>query len=230
MTKEYHKKFEELNLAFKVIDMLGYKPSLAMSDEGPDFVLPSKDDRQIGIEVTKYIYQKKAKDIAALNCFLNDYANHFDENNQMHGEITIYFNYGELPTGIPFKDIKKQLFLEIDQLILSEDIGIKQQYIEEAYFDENPSVHNSCAHLGLSGYEYGNVNPDHLQHCIQKKEHKLKDYKEDAKNATIKEFYLIIYASPSEHPEVRKYKLPDGFKSQYDRIYFVDDFEINQLK
>lgn len=169
MSKEYQKKIEELNQAFKVINMLGYKPSLAMSDEGPDFVLPSKDDRQIGIEVTKYVCKKNAKDIAALNHFLNDYANHFDKNNKKHGEITIYFNYGELPTGIPFKDIKNQLFNEIDQLILSDNIGIIQQYVEEVYFDENPTAQNSCAHLGLSGYDYGDVNPDLLQHCIQKK-------------------------------------------------------------
>lgn len=231
MKKDDNKKKTELFIqAGKVIESLGYKPVLEMLYETPDIVLPSIQDKQIGIEVTEYIRNDLAKNEDSIYKILRQYTKKLDKKTDKRYYIDVDFPYGEMPADIHFNSVKEDIFNEIDSFIFPNDIKTTLKYISDISITEVPEMEESFAGLGAQVYVYGETNEHLLLDCIKKKEKKLKEYKSSSKNQTIKEYYLVIYASILEHPEVRDYSLPKDFKSDYDRIYFVDDFEMKQLK
>lgn len=231
MKKDYNKKKAELFIqAGKVIESLGYEPVMEMCDEMPDIILPSIQDRQIGIEVTVYIRNDLAKNEDSLYKILRQYTKRLDKKTDKRYYIDVDFPYGEKPTDIHFNSVKEKIFNEIDSFIFPNDIKTTLKYIEDASVTEIPGMKESYAGLGAQVYVYGETNEQLLLDCIRKKEKKLKVYKSLSQNQTIKEYYLVIYASILEHPEVRDYSLPEDFKSDFDRIYFVDYFEMKRLK
>ena len=231
MNKNSNKKKAELFIqAGKVIELLGFKPAMEMCDEKPDLVLPSKTDRQIGIEVTEYIRKELAKNEDSIYKILREYAKRLDKKTDKRYLINVDFQYGEMPTNVLFNSIKEDIFKEIDSFIFPNDIKVTLKYIENVSITEVPGIEESFASLGAQVYVYGETNEELILDCIRKKEKKLTEYKSLPQNQTINEYYLVIYASILEHPEVRDYNLPEDFKSDYDRIYFVDYFEMKQLK
>jgi hypothetical protein len=230
MKKDDNKKNKELFIqAGKVIKSLGYKPNLDMLYERPDFVLPSNKDRQIGIEVTEYIRNDLVKNEDSIYKILRQYTKRLDKKTDKRYLIYVDSQFEKLSTNLHFNNIKEVIFNEIDSFIFPNN-STKLKYIENVNISEVPGMGESFASLDAQAFVYGETNEQLLLDCIRKKEMKLKEYKSSPDNQTIREYYLVIYASILEHPEVRDYNLPDGFKSDYDRIYFVDDFEMKQLK
>lgn len=231
MKRDDNKKKAELFIqAGKVIESLGYKPAMEMCDEMPDIVLPSIQDRQIGIEVIEYIRNDLAKTEDSIYKILRQYTKRLDKKTDKRYYIDVDFPYEGMPTDIHFNSVKEEIFNEIDSFIFPNDIKTTLKYISDISITEVPGMEESFAGLDAQVYVYGETNEQLLLDCIKKKEKKLKEYKLLSQNQTIKEYYLVIYASILEHPEVRDYCLPDDFMSDYDRIYFVDYFEIKRLK
>lgn len=231
MKKDDIKKKAELYVqARKVIESLGYEPSMDMCAEAPDIILPSNIDKQIGIEVTEYLRSEMAKNDDSLYKVLKQYTQRLDKKTEKRYIIDVEFAYGERPTNINYNSIKEELFDEIDRFIFHSDKGLQLKYIDDVSYTEVPGMNDSFASIGAEVYEYGETDEKLLLDCIKKKEIKLSKYKALQENQTIKEYYLVIYASRLEHPEVRDYDLPKGFTTDYDRIYFVDDFEMKRLK
>jgi hypothetical protein len=135
----------------------------------------------------------------------------------------------QVPVGINYKKIKKQLFDEIDSLMLPNQPPMNRQYIESVTAWENPGVEHSF--IGCDTVvEYDELNEKILLDCISGKEHKLKVYKTLPKNCTISEYYLVVFFPINEHAELRGYTLSAAFKTSYDRIYLVDPFFVNRIR
>ena len=73
MTKEEIKHRDELVKASRIISELGYVPDDLMCSDKPDICLPSKDDRQIGIEVVTYSTHRYEKSEDALYKILREF-------------------------------------------------------------------------------------------------------------------------------------------------------------
>ena len=73
MTKEEIKHRDELGKASRIISELGYVPDETMCCDKPDICLPSKDERQIGIEVVAYSTHRYEKSEDALYKIFNEY-------------------------------------------------------------------------------------------------------------------------------------------------------------
>ena len=224
------KHIDELGKSSRIIRELGYKPDESMCDDRPDIVLPSKTDRKIGIEVVAYSTHRYEESEDGLYKIFNEYIEErLDKRSAKRYEIGVMFSDLQVPVGVNYKKVKKQIFDEIDNLMIPNQPPMNRQYIESVTAWENPGVEHSfitCDTVVV----YDDLNEKILLDCIEGKEHKLKDYKALAQNSTISEYYLVVFFPINEHAEIRGYTLPEGFKTNYDRIYLVDPFYTNRIR
>ncbi len=230
MNKLYAKHIDELGNASRVISELGYKPEESMCSDKPDICLPSKDNRQIGIEVVKYSTHRYEEAENALYKILEEYIKErLDRYSDKRYEIGILFTNLNIPVNVNYKKIKERIFEELDNLLLPQHPPIDRQYIADITVQENPGVmHSFISHDII--VEFDDLDEQELFECIKKKEIKLKDYKTMGRNKTIREYYLVVFFPINEHAELRNYTLPDRFETSYDRIYLVDPFYSNRIK
>lgn len=230
MTKTDLKHIDELGKASRIIREFGYVPDESMCDDRPDIVLPSKTDRQIGIEVVTYSTHRYEESENVLYKIFNEYIEErLDKRSETRYEIGVMFTNLQVPVCINYKKIKEQLFDEIDSLMLSNQPPMNRQYIESVTAWENPGVEHSFIACD-SFVIYEALDEKTLLDCINRKEQKLKGYKTLAENSTISEYYLVVFFPINEHAELRGYTLPETFKTDYDRIYLVDPFYMNKIK
>ena len=76
------KQHKELVSISSLLCQYGYNESADMCSDKPDICLPSKNNRQIGIEITEYTYPKDEKDFSALYHLLKDYISGISERKQ----------------------------------------------------------------------------------------------------------------------------------------------------
>lgn len=230
MMKEVFKHRDELNKASRVISELGFIPNDSMCCDKPDICIPSKENRQIGIEVVAYSTHRYEKSENALYKILKEYIEeHLDKNTDKRYEINVFFTELEVPVNINYRRVKRQIFDELDSLLLPHHSPIDRQYIESIIAMENPGVRHSsisCCSVVL----YDKLDEKTLLECIRGKEQKLKSYKSISENKTIMEYYLVIFFPTNEHAELRGYVLPETFTTDFTRIYLVDPFNMNQIK
>lgn len=230
MTQEDIKHRDELGKAFRIIRELGYEPDELMCDDRPDIVLPSKTDRQIGIEVVTYSTHRYEESENVLYKIFNEYiVERLDKRSEIRYEIGVLFTNLQVPVGINYKKVKEHLFDEIDSLMLPDQPPMNREYIESVTAWENPGVEHSFISCDTV-VVYDKLNEKILLDCIKGKEQKLKGYKTLEENSTISEYYLVVFFPINEHAEFRGYTLPEEFNTEYDRIYLVDPFCSNQIK
>lgn len=230
MTRTDIKHIDELGMVSRVIKELGYEPDESMCIDRPDIVLPSKTDRRIGIEVVTYSTHRYEESENVLYKFFNEYIEErLDKRSDTRYEIGVMFTDLQVPIGINYKKVKKQLFDEIDSLMLPNQPQMNRQYIESVIAWENPGVEHSFITCD-SVVVYEDLDEKTLLDCINGKEQKLRIYKALPENCTINEHYLVVFFPINEHAELRDYALPDTFKTEYNRIYLVDLFYTNRIK
>ena len=230
MTKEEIKHRDELGKASRIISELGYVPDETMCCDKPDICLPSKDERQIGIEVVAYSTHRYEKSEDALYKIFNEYIEErLDKYSDKRYEIGVLFTNLSVPVDINYKKVKEQIYGEIDNLMLPNQPQMERQYIADITAMENPGVEHSFITCD-SFVVYDKLDEKMLWDCIKGKEQKLKGYKAMLENASIREYYLVVFFPINEHADLRGYTLPDGFRTDYDRIYLVDPFYTNRIK
>lgn len=230
MNKQEIKHRDELGKALQVILELGCEPDEAMCSDKPDICLPSAKDRQIGIEVVAYTTRRYEKSENALYKIFNEYIEErLDKYSDKRYEIGVLFSDLSIPVDVNYKMVKKQIFKEIDSLMFPNQPQKDRQYIEDLTVMENPGVEHSFISCD-SVVVYDDLDEQTLLNCIRGKEQKLKGYKTIPENETIKDYYLVVFFPINEHAELRGYILPEGFKTNYDRIYLVDPFYMNRIK
>ena len=134
-----------------------------------------------------------------------------------------------VPVDINYKKVKEQIYGEIDNLMLPNQPQMERQYIADITAMENPGVEHSFITCD-SFVVYDKLDEKTLLDCIKGKEQKLKGYKAMLENASIREYYLVVYFPINEHADLRGYALPEVFKTDYDRIYLVDPFYTNRIR
>ena len=230
MTKEEIKHRDELGKASRIISELGYMPIEAMCSDKPDICLPSKDERQIGIEVVAYSTHRYEKSEDALYKIFNEYIEErLDKYSDKRYEIGVLFTNLSVPVDINYKKVKEQIYGEIDNLMLPNQPQMERQYIADITAMENPGVEHSFITCD-SFVVYDKLDEKMLWDCIKGKEQKLKGYKAMLENASIREYYLVVFFPINEHADLRGYTLPEVFKTDYDRIYLVDPFYTNRIR
>lgn len=230
MTQEEIKHWDELGKASRVISELGYVPDEVMCCDKPDICLPSSEDKQIGIEVVAYSTCRHEEAENALHKVFNEYVEErLDKYSDKRYEIGVLFTGLSIPVNINYKKVKEQIFNEIDSLMYPHQPTMERQYIEDITAMENPGVEHSFVTCD-SVVEHGELDEQTLLGCIKRKEQKLKGYKAMPENRHLREYYLVVFFPINEHVELRGYTLPEGFKTDYDRIYLVDLFYINRIR
>ncbi len=230
MKKTDNKHIDELFKASRIIKELGFVPNESMCDDRPDIVLPSKTDRQIGIEVVAYSTHRYEESEDVLYKISNEYIEErLDKRSSIRYEIGVMFMDLHIPIDINYKKVKKQIFDEIDSLMLPNQPSMNRQYIESVTAWENPGVEHSFITCD-SVVVYEKINEKILLDFIIVKDQKLKGYKMLAENCTINEYYLVVFFPFNEHAELRGYTLPETFKTDYNRIYLVDLCYENRIK
>lgn len=230
MNNSETKHKDEIYKASRVISELGYEPDISMCCDKPDLCLPSAEDRQIGIEVIAYSTHRYEESEDALYKIFNEYIKErLDTYSNKRYEIGVLFTGLDIPTNINYKKVKEQIFKEIDSLILPNHPTMERHYIEDITAMENPGVEHSFI-TGDTFVVYDELDEPTLLDCIARKEQKLKGYKAMQENKTIREYYLVVFFPIKEHAELRGYTLPEGFKTDYHRIYLVDPFYMNRIK
>lgn len=230
MTQSEIKHQDELYKAAPIIKELGYTPNINMCGDKPDLVLPSIENRRIGIEVVKYSTHRYEESENALYKIFNEYIEErLDKNSDKRYEIGVLFDNLDIPVNINYQKIKEQIFNEIDSFFFPQPKPVERHYIIDITAMENPGVSHSfitCDTVVV----YEELNEMNLLDCIKGKEKKLKGYKMLEENSTIGEYYLVVFFPINEHAELRGYTLPEEFNTEYDRIYLVDPFYTNQIK
>ena len=144
MTKEEIKHRDELGKASRIISELGYVPDKFMCSDKPDICLPSRDNRQIGIEVVAYSTHRYEKSEDALYKIFNEYIEErLDKYSDKRYEIGVLFMNLSVPVDINYKKVKKQIYTEIDNLMLPNQPQMERQYIADITWMENPGVEHS---------------------------------------------------------------------------------------
>ena len=230
MNKTDIKHTDELGKVSRVIKELGFEPDELMCDDRPDIVLPSKTDRLIGIEVVAYSTHRYEKSEDALYKIFNEYIEErLDKYSDKRYEIGVLFTNLSVPVDINYKKVKEQIYGEIDNLMLPNQPQMERKYIADITWMENPGVEHSSITCD-SFVVYDKLDEQTLLDCIRGKEQKLKGYKAMSENASIREYYLLVFFPINEHADLRGYTLPEVFKTDYDRIYLVDPFYTNRIR
>lgn len=134
-----------------------------------------------------------------------------------------------IPVNINYMKVKKQIFKEIDSLMLPNQPQLERQYIADITAMEILGVEHSFITCD-SFVVYDELDEQTLSDCIRRKEQKLKGYKSMPENASIQEYYLVVFFPINEHAELKGYRLPDTYDTEYNRIYLVDSFYSNRIK
>lgn len=166
MTQIDLKHIDELGKASRIIKELGYEPDESMCDDRPDIVLPSTTERQIGIEIVTYSTHHYEESENVLYKIFNEYIEErLDKRSDTRYEIGVMFTSLQVPVGINYKKIKKQLFDEIDSLMLPNHPPMNRQFIESVTAQENPGVEHSF--IGCDTIvEYEELNEKILLDCV----------------------------------------------------------------
>ena len=234
--REIIKKKEELLISTLLLHQLGYEPDDKMSSEEPDIIIPSKDDGNIGVEVTKYLNET---DSACYNNFqkiLEEYAVRFDEkkktdiryNSHISYRIRVFLHGGFAPKIIDCRQKKQQIVEEIDNFLFPHG-EFNNDYVESVEIDSAPNLSHTKVSICYIGV-YEDIDEGLLFSRIKDKDKKLRRYKQLVKNKNLKEYYLLIFIPELHQIDIKSYKLPNVFETDYNRIYLTRGADCCQIK
>lgn len=256
MATNNNSKYKQENELLKIsplIRSLGYTPNFNMCGDKPDICLPSFENKEIGIEVTEYAerYHVKVesnekvrgdllfKARQDLKNILDSYIDYFDnreKDNRYYPKksgyrITIWFAGGLFPYQYNLKDYKDDIFKEIDNYLFPSNIFIDKEFIADVRLDSIPNASKT-----VIDYQRGYVDcmtpivDSIISEIIKEKNDKLQKYKECKGNESIKEFWLAICLPNHIQDVTGKYRVTSDVQTSYDKIYFVQDSRVWQVK
>jgi hypothetical protein len=235
------KQRDELHSINPLLCIYGYEEWADMCSDSPDICLPSSMDRQIGIEVTDYTFQKDKMDFSAFSNILVDYIQHISErwknkelktySAEKNYSLTVWLHGGSFPRIEKIKKKKEQIFEELDCFAFPDSDCHDNQYIASAKIDEisNSKITESIVRIPYIE-AYGKINEEKLLNCIKGKEEKLVAYKTNDKNRNIREYWLAIIVSDPIQVDIRNFRLSCVLDSSYDKIYLIKGIDCVQIK
>lgn len=236
ISQERAKKKEELLISTLLLHQLGYEPDYNMTSEGPDIMVPSKDDGIIGIEVTKYLNETDSACYSNFKRILEEYAVRFDEKKKTENRnsptlsyrIRVFLHGGFAPKIIDCRQKKQQIFDEIDNFLFPHG-EFNNDYVESVDIDPAPNLSHTKVSICYVGV-YEDIDEGLLFSRIKDKDKKLRRYKQLDKNKNLKEYYLLIFIPELHQVDIKGYQLPKDFKTDYNRIYLTRGADCCQIK
>lgn len=247
-----NKQINELLRISPLIRSLGYTPDFNMCGDRPDICLPSSENKEIGIEVTEYaeryykvesnkevrgnLQLKARQDFKKIMDSYIEYYDNREKDNRYYPKksgyrITIWFAGGLFPYQYNLKDCKNVIFKEIDNYLFPSNTYINNKFIADVRLELIPNASKS-----LIDYQRGSVDcmtpidDNVISEIIKEKNNKLLQYKECKINESIKEFWLAICLPNHIQNVIEKYRVPSDVQTNYDKIYFVQDYRVWQIK
>lgn len=235
--QEEAKHQEERMIARLLLQELGYEPNALMSGESPDLIVPDRNSGKIGIEVTKLSLREDEEDFACFQDIIDEYAKQFDKKkltsdlyqNNMPYTLRVYLHGAMVPHIKGCKRKKTQIISELDSCLFPiSGMTYDREYIACVTPWDTPNISASKATVSFVE-QYRNIDEKLLYDRIGEKEERLKKYKIKIENSNIKEYYLLIYISEIYQIDIRGFKLPCTFISDYDRIYLTRGADLIQI-
>ena len=235
------RQHKELVSISPLLCQCGYIESADMCSDKPDICLPSKTNRQIGIEVTEYTYPKDEESISVVHRMLQDYISGISErklNNVLqkyskdkHYCLTVWFHGGSFPRINKINRHKKQIFEELDRFAFPCCESFVNDYIASLELEEitNSEITESIVHIPYVE-AYSQIDETMLLNCIRGKEEKLREYKNIEDNKSISEYWLAIIISDPIQIDIKNYQLHDTLISGYNRIFLIKGIHCVQIK
>lgn len=221
------KKEKEYNIIAPLIEKFGLSLIEREDNERPDFVMRNKQGIVIGIEVTDVRDSSKVQ-IEATEKAIDKLLEKYSElhKNGPRKLYSVKFNNSMVHEGIMIKEIKAQLFEELDRVISSKskDGGIVE------YFSDYPSTEFCVSRIPGHFTTIRHLPLDNLRKTIEKKNKKLIEYAElpNNKSLEIREYWLVINVPMKEGWEYAAFQGLQ-FSTGYNHIYLADPFSMNLL-
>ena len=221
------KKAKEYNVITPLLKEYGFSLIPRKDDERPDFVVQNEQGIVVGIEVTDVRIKKKTQIEAtekAIDSLFKEYSKLHQ--NGPHLLFTVKVNQSMIHEGVQVKQVKPQLFEELDMVVTKKS---KEGHLVE-YYSEYPS-REFCV-TRMPGH-FTTIKPlaiDVLKETIKDKNIKLIKYSELPQNLDlgVREYWLVINVPMKEGWD---YSAFHGlhFDTGYTRIYLADPFSMNRL-
>lgn len=221
------KKEKEYNVITPLLKEYGFSLVARKDDERPDFVVQNEYGIVVGIEVTDVRVKKKTQIEAtekAIDSLFKEYSKLHQ--NGPHLLFTVKVNQSMIHDGILIKQVKQQLFEELDMVVTKKS---KEGHLVE-YFCDYPSREFCVTRMPGHFTMMNHLPIDVLMETIKEKNEKLIKYSELQNNLDlgISEYWLVINVPMKEGWD---YSAFHGlhFDTGYTRIYLADPFSMNRI-
>jgi len=233
---EYYKHNLEFAAIEPILEELGICRDNVISSDCPDIIIKYKDNRKIGIEVIACV---------PLAIQSNGNINSIENENRLYNIVNDYQERIKRSSSnkilsVMFvidvlRSISKEELRGIDKIVIEEiDAKLrgerrKYNYIECAeLLDVNCNEKMSSINIDACFVEP--IDEDCVRYCIDKKEIKLRQYKDDPKNADINEYWLVIHFMYARKWRIDKLEMKEPVTTGYSRVYLTQYSEINRVK
>ena len=187
-------------------------------------------------ELVKYIDDSLVKNYETFNKLLHEYAKQFDEKRKTVGNYTeksyrikIWLHGAELPNFSNCKQIKKQLFHDLDLFLFSRPVFFSSDIISRIELDPLPNRDYTQIEVFSIG-AYHEYSKQLLFKRIEEKETKLEKYKEKPENKSLTEFWLVICFDEIEQIYIHNIDLLTNVETGYRHIFAVKGVDFHTLK
>lgn len=221
------KKEKEYNVITPLLKEYGFSLVARKDDERPDFVVQSEYGIVVGIEVTDVRVKKKTQIEAtekAIDSLFKEYSKLHQ--NGPHLLFTVKVNQSMIHDGILIKQVKQQLFEELDMVVTKKS---KEGHLVE-YFSDYPSREFCVTRMPGHFTMMNHLPIDVLMETIKEKNEKLIKYSELQNNLDlgISEYWLVINVPMKEGWDYSAFQ-GVKFDTGYTRIYLANPFSMNRL-
>ena len=224
---EMTKKDREYNVVAPLLEKYGFSLIARKDDERPDFVVRNRQGIVIGIEVTDVRIKNKPQIEAtekAIDCLLKEYSKLHQ--NGPHLLLTVKVNQSMIHDGILIKQVKQQLFEELDIVVMKKS---KEGHLVE-YYSEYPSREFCVTRMPGHFTTIKSIPIDALKETIKEKNEKLIKYSVLSQNLDlgVREYWLVINVPMQEGWDYSAFQRLK-FDTGYSRIYLADPFSMKRL-
>lgn len=194
--------------------------------EEPDFIIKDFEGKRVGVEVVNCVASLKhgnnhVRVQSDIETAIKEYENRLKKSGEHHIHVTL-----DLASGIYSTNQKQAEFIEsfIAEIENHRQGKTSQQiYVEKVTCFEHKALH-TCVICPFF-YMTRPITKDDFASWIDKKENKLKNYREKNDNKDIDEYWLVIHAPSAELLSVEDYHQEAPIISQYTRIYLTAFFD-----
>ncbi|MBR2399954.1 MAG: hypothetical protein IKA96_08360 [Alistipes sp.] len=254
MTNQEKQQIKEYFQIQPILDELGLKKEDIISQDKPDILIPNLNGLCIGIEVTTCVPSKiisSNRDRMRSENMIWKACQYYKKRREQKQSGYLMVNFTDKAYDSYFKqnDFNRLIAEEIDKhlrndkyenyidhdsdediktyLAMAENGEFSYDYVDSVTIIENPS----SLEVGC-GYAYcaSPIPIGAIEYSVKDKETKLVDYKQDDRNKSINEYWLVVNVPVNEPFHFSNVESSLFTNSTYDRIYMTQMGSLKRLK